>query len=188
MSGDYPAFHKIPRLHKPVAITEKVDGTNALISIERLGDSDNYEVRAGSRNRWLTPENDNFGFAAWVVEHAMELMGLGPGLHYGEWYGFGIQRNYGLPEKHFALFNVGRWAEWRPGCCDVVPLLEWADAEYLQDSIGFWTHELLEAGSRVAPDFYKPEGLVIWHEAARQYFKVPFEGGDTPKSQQGEAA
>ncbi len=32
---EYPAFGKIPRLNREVVITEKIDGTNGLISIER---------------------------------------------------------------------------------------------------------------------------------------------------------
>jgi hypothetical protein len=105
-----------------VIITEKVDGTNALVDIteaqgiylipgETLAvvDGVSYIVRAGSRSRWLTPGADNYGFAAWVADNADELAKLGPGRHYGEWFGKGIQRNYGLEERRFALFNTSRW-------------------------------------------------------------------------------
>ena len=37
-------------------------------------------------------------------------------------------------------------------------------------------------GSVAAPGFLKPEGIVIWHEAARQYFKKTLEKDDVPKS------
>jgi hypothetical protein len=85
-------------------VTEKLDGTNAQVHI-----TDDGRIFAGSRNRWITPDADNFGFARWVAEHEEELRALGPGSHYGEWWGSGIQRRYGLDEKRFSLFNVGRW-------------------------------------------------------------------------------
>src|SRR5690606_23517611 len=69
-------------------------------------------IYAGSRNRWLTPDKDNFGFARWVAERAEALIPvLGPGLHYGEWWGKGIQRGYGVENKRFSLFNTARWAD-----------------------------------------------------------------------------
>jgi hypothetical protein len=56
-------------------------------------------------------------------EHRDDLLTLGPGRHFGEWWGAGIQRRYGLTEKRFSLFNVTRWGEARPACCHVVPTL-----------------------------------------------------------------
>jgi len=110
MSGEideFPSFPKIPRLFRSCIITEKLDGTNGLIRISEDG-----SVRAGSRSRWLTPgKDDNYGFAQWVFEHQAELLALGPGNHYGEWWGRGIQRNYGLSERRFSLFNVRRYRD-----------------------------------------------------------------------------
>src|SRR5262245_19038779 len=117
----FEAFQKIGRLKRGCVITEKVDGTNAQIAF-----SDDGTMHVGSRNRWITPEDDNFGFARWCAEHAEELKQLGPGRHFGEWYGAGIQRRYGLIEKRFALFNTERWRDGRaprPTCCGVVPIL-----------------------------------------------------------------
>lgn len=39
-------------------LTEKIDGTNAQVYI-----ADDGRVVAGSRTRWISPEDDNFGFA-----------------------------------------------------------------------------------------------------------------------------
>ncbi|HLE80817.1 MAG TPA: RNA ligase family protein, partial [Dehalococcoidia bacterium] len=100
---DFQEFGKIYRLSRDCIITEKIDGTNAQVVVLEDG-----RVLAGSRNRWITPEADNFGFARWVKEHEEELRSLGPGRHYGEWWGSGIQRGYGLKEKRFSLFNVSR--------------------------------------------------------------------------------
>ncbi len=97
-------FPKIGRLSRECIITEKIDGTNAQVNVCEDG-----TVMAGSRNRYLTRESDNFGFAAWVEEHQESLRRLGPGRHFGEWWGRGIQRGYELSERRFSLFNVHRW-------------------------------------------------------------------------------
>ena len=104
-SMEFCKFNKIARLSREMIVTEKIDGTNGLIAIGEAGD-----FAVGSRSRWITPENDNFGFARWAYAHRDELIaGLGAGFHYGEWWGQGIQRGYGLKEKRFSLFNVSRW-------------------------------------------------------------------------------
>jgi hypothetical protein len=100
---DFKGFGKIARLSRNMIITEKLDGTNAQVYIDQWG-----EIRAGSRNRWIKVGDDNYGFAAWVEANKEELRKLGPGRHFGEWWGNGIQRGYGLPkgDKRFSLFNV----------------------------------------------------------------------------------
>lgn len=115
---EFRPFPSISRLSRDIVVTEKLDGTNALVAI-----GENGEFATGSRSRWITPEDDNFGFSRWAHAHKDELMELGPGYHYGEWWGSGIQRTYGLKEKRFSLFNVHRWGENRPSCCGVVPTL-----------------------------------------------------------------
>lgn len=172
----FPAFPSIPRLLRECVVTEKIDGTNALVSISDAG-----EVRAGSRNRWITPDADNFGFARWVEEHRNELLSLGPGEHYGEWWGAGIQRRYGLAEKRFSLFNVGRWGEGgkdadkRPACCHVVPVL-YRGPFYVAGVLEGLADQLRQGGSVAAPGFMDPEGVVVWHEAARVLFKYTLDG------------
>ncbi len=96
----FEPFEKIPRFFRNVTITEKIDGTNASIHIvkpeidishfdlwtAKVGD---HLIWAGSRTRWITPDNDNFGFAKWVANNAEELVQLGVGTHRGEWWGNG---------------------------------------------------------------------------------------------------
>lgn len=196
----FEEFPKIPRLFRECVITEKIDGTNAQILIPE----DGGPLLAGSRNRWLEPTKtgDNFGFATWVKEHEDELRaGLGIGRHYGEWWGAGVQRRYGLSEKRFSLFNTGRWTkniaevgtpllpssdprapgkprELAPSCCSVVPLMH--VGAFTDHAVQFALGTLEETGSEAAPGFMQPEGIVIWHEAARQLFKVTL-GGDGHK-------
>jgi hypothetical protein len=104
---EFSEFPKMARLSREVIITEKIDGTNAQILITK----DN-RLLTGSRTRWITPNDDNYGFAKWVEENREEVLKLGIGRHFGEWWGSGIQRGYNLPkgEKRFSLFNVSRWA------------------------------------------------------------------------------
>lgn len=119
-------FHewpKISRLNRDIIITEKIDGTNAAIGIiETVGTtgggpdyevlSRHYHVYAQSRSRIITPASDNMGFARWVEQHSQTLIEtLGPGLHFGEWWGVGIQRGYDLSERRFSLFNTEKWED-----------------------------------------------------------------------------
>ena len=174
--SDFVAFPKIPRLSRRCVITEKIDGTNACIFIGEDG-----EFLVGSRTRWITPENDNHGFARWAHEHKDELLKLGPGRHFGEWWGQGIQRGYGLKEKRFSLFNTSRWMDdaVRPACCHVVPVLY----EGVFDSTEIYSAlvGLRLAGSAAAPGFMRPEGIVIYHTAGNLYFKKTLEKDEEPK-------
>ena len=106
--SEFTPFPKISRLNREIVITEKLDGTNAAINIELyLG---TYIVTAQSRNRIITPGSDNYGFARWVKQHEAALVALlGEGLHFGEWWGLGIGRNYDLSERRFSLFNTAKW-------------------------------------------------------------------------------
>lgn len=76
---DFHEFPKIARYSREAICTEKLDGTCSLIYIGPSG-----EFLTGSRKRWITPADDNFGFAAWAQEHKDELLTLGPGRHFGE--------------------------------------------------------------------------------------------------------
>jgi len=163
-------FPSIPRLSKNhIIISEKIDGTNALIYID-----DQSRVYAGSRNRWITPEDDNYGFAKWVASNVGDLSLLGPGMHYGEWYGSGIQRGYGLNHKRFALFNTSRPRETLPPCIEQVPVLKIHafDSAVIEDVLA----DLRMNGSRAVPGFMRPEGIVIYHVASKTLFKKTLEG------------
>jgi len=176
---EFKEFPKIARYSREVIVTEKIDGTNASICIGEDG-----EFLTGSRTRWITPESDNYGFARWANENKEELMKLGTGHHFGEWWGSGIQRGYGLEkgDKRFSLFNVHKWGddEVRPACCSVVPVL-WTgrfDEFNALDAI----LNLQASGSHVVKDFMKPEGIVIFHTAANLCFKKTIEKDESPKS------
>ncbi len=200
--SEFIPFPKIPRYSRNVIVTEKIDGTNAQVFIRRLPDTEvmptetpivavhgDLLIYAGSRNRWITPEDDNAGFARWVKENAQELSKLGEGAHFGEWWGAGIQRRYGLDHKRFSLFNTARWSDERgerPVCCHVVPVLWHGSLDDLNTQAVL--DSLATGGSMAAPGFMKPEGIVIFHGAAKQMFKRTIDKDDEPKGARSEAA
>lgn len=213
---------KMPRLSREVVVTEKLDGTNASVyifpqpcegtpgSAQSLAEWEEAKkkavavlddvptlVLAGSRTRWVTPgKDDNYGWAAWVKENAAELAKLGPGHHFGEWWGKGIQRGYGLSERRFSLFNAGRWApvpsnrcndnplpeglDMAPMCCHVVPVMYRGPFHTILVDQELSRLEL--EGSVAAKGFMDPEGVVVYHTAASFCFKKTIKGDDHGKS------
>lgn len=176
---DFVPFPKLSRIFRDIVVTEKIDGTNAQVYVSPDGD-----VFAGSRTRWITPEDDNFGFAAWVRDHADELRdGLGAGHHFGEWWGKGIQKGYGLDHRRFSLFNVSRWRDdaVRPACCHVVPVLY--EGAFSEAAVRHTAEILALYGSSAAPGFMQPEGVVVFHTQSGALFKfTPFHGNDGHKN------
>lgn len=217
----FEAFPKIPRKLGDVMITEKIDGTNAQVIFARNGDltdmqasvraeqfhttvlrggvgEDDVYVLAGSRNRYIQPGNDNFTFARYVLENAAALYEvLGLGKHYGEWYGQGIQRRYGLEEKRFALFNAYRWKDFGnpeeghtnevfttspvnyqgvPGL-SVVPVLHVGSFEETPMSKIEEIYDGLQAnGSQAVPGWAEPEGIVVRFSFADKLIKLTDNG------------
>jgi RNA ligase len=206
-AADYPKFPKIPRFDTSFWLTEKIDGSHGLIRIEKAEGDPNialenvpkgsqavvtdgagapdfegsgvYFVRAGSRNRWITPDEDNHGFARWVWINALNLtIALGPGHHYGEWYGKGIQRGYGLDEKRFMLLHVFRWSENPPetDLVEVATVLDTSNGSDLSTTVTFWEDMLRTRGSMHVPGYDRPEGIVIQNHTDRSvFFKHPFD-------------
>ena len=212
MKLEFKGFPKMPRLLREVIISEKIDGTNASIMISKTTadekSSESWDsqgiiaiigdltIRAGSRNRWITPSDDNFEFATWVNQNRDELINLGVGQHFGEWWGESIQRKYGMKEKRFSLFDTQRWAlygtepeqiptadprtvkmqEVLPECCHLVPVLYKGlfDTYKAEQCL-----ELLRTnGSVAAPGFMKPEGIILFHVAGNLRFKATLEGDE----------
>ena len=181
---EFEPWPKIARLNRDITISEKIDGTNAAVIIAEDG-----LVAAQSRSRIITPDADNFGFARWVYEHAAELLAhLGPGRHFGEWWGSGIQRKYGMTgrDKRFSLFNTARYAGLEVDFGDdgtwlgTVPVLY--QGPFDQAEIDRALLHLKIYGSRASEGFMDPEGIIVFHSAAQQMFKVTIQGDEAPKS------
>ena len=214
---EFKPFPKMARLRRDCIITEKIDGTNASIYIGPYisGDAQCIGIQytenvplgmwVGSRNRWITLADDNFGFARWAYDHTSELFGLGEGHHFGEWWGSGIQRGYGFKngERFFSLFNATRWVEHdkptyaieqdnpkaepkftehAPACCKVVPVLYNGifNTGIANDTID----DLKLGGSIAAIGYNNPEGIVVYHKAAAAGFKMTIKDDDKPKGKE----
>jgi len=164
MTIEFRVWPKIPRIeNEKTFFTEKIDGTNACVIITAEG-----EFACQSRKRLITPEDDNFGFARWAHEHKDELMTMGEGHHYGEWWGSKIGRCYDLEERRFSLFNTARWNPDNPNlpeCCNVVPII---DAETIEEATEF----LVTNGSQAAKGYMNVEGLVMFKYLTKSYYKI----------------
>lgn len=192
MFEEFKPFAKIPRLYSECRITEKIDGTNACIEVVGCGEL-GFAVAACSRTRRLVtvglsmePEwherdargrpVDNYGFGQWVVENAIALTKLGPGRHFGEWWGAGIQRRYDLTEKRFSAF----WRpETAPACVGQVPTMY--EGEFSPLQLAICLDDLNLHGSRAAPLFPRPEGVVVTFKHGGS-FKVILNGDESKRA------
>lgn len=169
MSVEFKAWPKIPRaVFGDVIITEKMDGTNACVIIEK-----GKIVGTQSRKRLITPEDDNYDFSRFVHDNEDLFLQLGDGRHFGEWVGLGIQKNpHAFPEKRFYLFNSLRWGEHNPPPegLYVVPIL-YRGAYSLEVIDKIMTH--LKTTSE--NDGYKAEGCVVFFPALNAMEKHTFE-------------
>lgn len=188
----FTEWPKTTRLFRDITITEKLDGTNSAIRIERMDQIegadpiavvDGLGIWAQSRKRLIVPGDDNFGFARWVHDNAEELVTLfDTGIHFGEWWGQGIQRNYGLTEKRFSLFNTAAHegiAEKTELPIDIAPVLY--EGLFDQEEIAEALRVLRDEGSVAVPGFMDPEGICIFHSQTRQVQKVTLDNNDAGK-------
>ncbi len=138
-----------------------------------------YWLYAQSRSRFVTPGSDNFGFARWVRSNSQTLGDdLGPGRHYGEWWGAGIQRKYGQKEKFFSLFNAGRWrdAEFTTPNLAVVPVLY--EGTFDQGVLRGFLETISYMGSTLGE--VKAEGVIVQFKSGER-FKVTLDNEDRGK-------
>lgn len=199
MTIEFTAWPKTSRFFRDIVITEKIDGTNAAVGIQPVypeGNHDEfglaypvvggqtYQVYAQSRNKLIRVGQDNAGFAGWVTGHAEELATfLGDGLHFGEWWGSGIQRGYGLQkgQKVFSLFNTHRFMDIEyasNGLVRSVPILYQGPMVEKEITSAL---ELLQEGSIAAPGFDRPEGICIYHTSSGIVQKVTLDNNDAGK-------
>lgn len=180
---EFKSFAKLNRFHdETMFITEKIDGTNAQIFIYETGkrvDEDGSTIvergmKIGSRNRYITPDDDNFGFARWCMENYSDLIKLPMGRHYGEWWGNGIQRGYNQETKRFSLFNQSLLdIKAIVPCIDFVPLL--SQHQFDLQKVEEVMDALKTNGSSASPGFMDVEGTVIYLKKAGIFFKYTYD-------------
>jgi hypothetical protein len=127
---------------------------------------------------------------------------LGKGRHFGEWWGSGVQRGYGLPkgERRFSLFNTIRWCEHGqtpqriitgdpriekyqevlPACVSLVPVLY--RGIFTTDACEAALNDLRQNGSKASVGFPNPEGIVCFHIAGNFGLKKTLDNDAIPKS------
>lgn len=125
--------------------TVKLHGTNAAISIR------DSEYFCQSRNRIITPENDNLGFAAFVKE--LDVFSVFPDIGdvtwFGEYIGKGIQQKVAVSqlERKFIVFAALYGDEW----------IDIRDFEFNHPSVkNIYSFQT----SQVVIDFNKPDFVI----------------------------
>ncbi len=173
--SEHIKFPKIPRVEKvEVIITEKLDGTNALIYID-----DNGDMKFGSRNRWLTEDSDNHGFYTFCMKNKDMLARLGRGYHYGEFIGSGIARQYGFTngERKLYMFDARLVDRELGDNIKVVPILKQAtlhDMTGLFDLRDYINPSTTVRESTINKDT-RMEGVMIFLTHLNKYIKVIYD-------------
>lgn len=176
---EFKPWGKTPRLYRDIVISEKIDGTQAVIGIS----DDEFVV--GSRNQWLTDDvPDHYYLREWALEREGLLRSdLGNGIHNGEWFGYKVNRGYGLKERQLALFNTEKYegVEFNTPGLTTVPTLY---KGVFDESRIKWSLDVLRSeGSLISPGFMRPEGVCIYHSQSNQVFKVLLEKDHLHKGQ-----
>lgn len=202
---EFEKWPSIPRwANEKVTVTEKIDGTNACVVILPWAPEHSPMVQDGyalvdyigndmvtfavqSRKRFIKPgkDTDNAGFAGYAFSwYDKFIETLGYGKHYGEWWGYGIQRGYDMKNKRFSLFSPWRYDTVdlsKVDHLDVVPTL------YQGNSAGYLTTDIILAtlekeGSKAAPGFMRPEGIIIQAQLTGAKYKAFTWDDGIPKS------
>ena len=178
---NYNSFPSIERLENIYCIiSEKIDGTNGLIEINETN------VRFGSRNRYVFFNDDNAGFANFFRDYEARFKDAAkdiitdesyPLRIYGEWFGCGIQRNYGLKDKFFMpfhLFYSKKLIEYQiPNI--VTPNIMYA-GKFSIEVVDACMQQLKLDGSGVVKNYKQPEGIVIFFPKYNFRLKETFDG------------
>lgn len=158
---------------KTLAFKSTADFSNRVFVV-----SERLNVKAGSRTRYLSPLDDNYGFAQYVEANKQEIIEkLGIGRHFGEWAGPGINSGEGLTQKTFVLFDWWKFPPERPlpPQMAIVPVLYNGPVDF--SKIDEAMADLKANGSKMSPGFMRPEGIVVQTLGTR--VKKVFEAEET---------
>lgn len=184
----WPKTKHLDKVLGSVMVTEKIDGTNACIVFDGDG-----EMFVQSRNRIITPAQDNAGFAVWAYRNQEELFHiLGQGRHYGEWWGQHIQRRYDMKHNVFSVFNVNRFYKTGPdgldsastraastsldGYVTAVPQVYYGEygTEEMWDAIAPLRGGVSLAAAMQGVEFKDPEGVCFYFREFDKVAKLVF--------------
>lgn len=175
---EHRKFPKIPRLENLTCqVTEKLDGTNALIALQTNEDG-TRSIKIGSRNRWITVEDDNQGFAKFCVENIDWIQNLPDGFHYGEFMGPKINGNrIGLDTHKLYLFDQRLRSIDLGSNIDFVPVLIYQiELESFLEAAGQYPVYFKGIFDNEFPEPFlqqlRPEGIMIFVREFNQYIKV----------------
>lgn len=177
MEHEFKSFPDIKKLGSAAMyITQKIHGSNAQVFVFQTPDG-GLDLLVGSRTRWIAPGNDNYGFAAHVYENKEAFLKLGPGQHFGEWAGPGINSGEGLTEKTLVLFDHWKFPPERelPPQTVIVPVLY--EGGFDLSKVEEVMNDLKANGSKLVPGFMSPEGVVVRIKGDR--YKVVFQAEET---------
>ena len=161
MDPKFESFPDIKKLGTAVLfITQKIHGANAQVFIFQQEDG-TLGLACGSRSQWVSPGKDNFGFAQMVYANKQEFIDkLGPGRHYGEWAGSGINSGEGLKNKTFVLFDHWKYPPERPLPPNTVVVPVLYSGPFDMSKVQECMDDLKANGSKLVPGFMRPEGVV----------------------------
>jgi len=174
---EFKSFPDIKKLSSTqFSITQKLHGSNAQLLVYP-DESGTMQLLTGSRTRWIVPGDDNYNFAQFVYANKEEFITkLGPGQHFGEWCGAGINSGEGLKEKILVLFDYWRYDPNNlPLQTRLVPVLYNGDFDL--SVIKNVMDDLKTNGSKLVPGFMHPEGIVVQINGFR--YKVVFKAEET---------
>lgn len=180
----FKAWPKTTRRKSKCTISEKLHGSNGALvfQVTQIEPTDgrevyilDFEMAVQTRNRIVTPQDDQTGIARWAEANRdtleMDLLHVNRMLpEPGTYYHYGEFMTRGHKEPHFYLFNTRRWTgvQFRTPTLKVVPVLY--EGEYYEGVIEECLEDLRQNGSRIHPGI-PAEGVVTYWSGNDNMFK-----------------
>ena len=156
---DFHAFPEVEHICKThMRITQKVHGSNCQIYIYE--EDGTKKLKVGTKNRWLSLDDDNYGVCKFVHDNAEFFLQFSLGHHYGEWAGKGINSGEGMKERMLFLFSNPARYEGITFHPNVTFVPEMYNGVLDQSQIEYWMTFLKANGSFIVPGFMNVEGII----------------------------
>ncbi len=186
MTIPFRGWPKTTRRLSKCTISEKLNGSNGALGFQVTDASPtdgreiyvlDIEMATQTRNRIVTPKDDQTGIARWAeanretliedllyIEGNLPVPSTEPQYHYGEFM------TRGHKEPHFYLFNTRRWTgvQFSTPTLKVVPVLY--EGIYYDGVVEECLEDLRQNGSKVHPGI-PAEGVVVYYPGNDTMFK-----------------